>query len=285
MSLLLLLMTTLQPATRPTTAPVDAGPPLRFMSFNLRNSHADDGEHDWRHRRPMVRQTLRFYRPDVLGCQEAYKDQVDALAEDLPDYRWVGVGREDGKQKGEYAPIFYDARRLELVDGGTFWLSPTPERVASVGWDAMLTRIATRARFKDKRDGGREFLAVNTHFDHVGETARGESAKLIVKKAAEIAAGLPLVVTGDFNSAPETAAYQTMTKLLTDARATAKTVLGPAGTFGTFTTQVEPPNRIDYIFVTPGTPVARFATLSQEWDGGVHASDHFPILADVTLPR
>ena len=118
----------LAPATRPTTAPADDGPPpLRFVSFNLRNSHADDGEHDWAHRRPMVRQTLRFYRPDVLGCQEAYKDQVDALAEDLSEYRWVGVGREDGKQNGEYAPDLLQRRAagtgrkrhvLALADAG-----------------------------------------------------------------------------------------------------------------------------------------------------------------------
>ena len=283
MSLLLLLMTALLPATRPAAA---AEPPaLRLMSFNLRNSHANDGDHDWPHRRPMVRQTLRFYRPDVLGCQEAYRDQVDALAEDLPDYRWVGVGREDGKEKGEYAPIFYNAARLELVQNGTFWLSPTPETVGSVGWDAALTRIATWARFKDKAAGGREFLAVDTHFDHVGEVARGESATLIVKRAAEIAAGLPLIVTGDFNSGPETAAYRTMSGFLTDARAAADVTLGPAGTFGTFTSATRPAPRIDYVFVTNGTRVARFATLSQEWDGGAHASDHFPILADVTLPR
>ena len=286
MHALLILLLSLMPATRPTTQPADAGPPpLRVMSFNLRNANVFDGPYLWRFRRPRVRETLRFYRPDVLGCQEALDSQVRDLAEDLPDYRWVGVGRDDGKAKGEYSPIFYNADRLELVDSGTFWLSPTSEIVGSVGWDAALTRIATWARLRDKLDGGREFLAFNTHFDHVGEIARGESAKLIVTKAATIAAGLPLVVTGDFNSGPETAAYRTMSGLLTDARAAAETVLGPAGTFGTFTSTTRPAPRIDYVFVTNGTRVARFATLSQEWDGGAHASDHYPILADVTLPR
>ena len=287
-TLLILLLTLMTTTTRPTgstTAPADDGPPpLRVMSFNVRNADMPDGRHGWRFRRPRVRETLRFYRPDVLGCQEALDAQVNDLAADLPGYQWVGVGREDGRAKGEYAPIFYHAARLELVESGTFWLSPTPETVASVGWDAALTRIATWARFRDKLDGGREFLAVNTHFDHVGEVARGESATLIVRKAAEIAGGLPLVVTGDFNSGPETAAYRTMSGSLADARAAAAVVLGPAGTFGTFAAQVEPAKRIDYIFATPGTRVARFATLSQEWDGGVHASDHFPILADVALP-
>ena len=260
-----------------------AAAPLRVMSFNLRNDDPRDGENGWPIRFPRIAETLHFYRPDVLGCQEAFDRQVKKLAGALPDYKWVGVGRDDGKTKGEYAPIFYNAARLEAVDGGTFWLSPTPDKVGSVGWDAVLPRIATWARFRDKLDGGREFLVFNAHLDHVGETARGESAKLIVARAAKIAAGLPLVVTGDFNSGPDTGAYRTMAEHLTDARAIAETTLGPAGTFGTFAPTGKPAPRIDYIFVSAGAAVRRFATLTQAWDGR-HASDHFPILADVDLP-
>ena len=259
-----------------------AAPSLRVMSFNLRNDDPRDGENGWPVRFPRIAETLRFYRPDVLGCQEAFDRQVKKLAEALPDYKWVGVGREDGKTKGEYSPIFYNAARLGVVDSGTFWLSPTPEKIGSVGWDAVLPRISTWARFRDKLAGGREFLVFNAHLDHVGETARSESAKLIVARAAKIAAGLPLIVTGDFNSGPETGAYKTMAEHLTDSRAVAKTVLGPAGTFGTFASTGKPSPRIDYIFVSEGIKVSRFGTLTQEWDGK-HASDHFPILADVEL--
>ena len=261
-----------------------AAAPLRVMSFNLRNDDPRDGENGWPVRFPRIAETLHFYRPDVLGCQEAFDRQVKKLADALPNYKWVGVGRDDGKTKGEYSPIFYNAARLEVVDSGTFWLSPTPEKIGSVGWDAVLPRIATWARFRDKQDGGREFLVFNAHLDHVGETARSESAKLIVAKAAKIAAGLPLIVTGDFNSGPDTGAYKTMAEHLTDSRAIAKTVLGPAGTFGTFGTTGKPSPRIDYIFVSAGITVPRFATLTQEWDGK-HASDHFPILADVELGK
>ena len=263
-------------------AAMAAAPPLRVMSFNLRNDDPRDGENGWPVRFGRIEQTLHFYRPDVLGCQEAFDRQVRKLADALPNYKWVGVGRDDGKTKGEYSPIFYNAARLEAVDSGTFWLSPTPEKIGSVGWDAVLPRISTWARFRDKLDGGREFLVFNAHLDHVGETARSESAKLIIAQAAKIAKGLPLIVTGDFNSGPETGAYKTMAEHLKDSRAIAKTVLGPAGTFGTFASTGKPSPRIDYIFVSEGIKVSRFGTLTQEWDGK-HASDHFPILADVEL--
>lgn len=261
----------------------DPAPSLRVMSFNVRHDNPNDGEHAWPKRRPRVREVLRFYRPDILGLQEALAHQIEQIAEDLPNYRWVGVGRDDGKAAGEFTPIFYNADRLELLDRGTFWLSPTPEEVGSKGWDADLPRIATWALLRDSAGGG-EFLAINTHFDHRGETARTESAKLIAKRAREIAGDRPVVLTGDFNATPDSDAYAVLSEAFADVRAAAEDVLGPAGTFGTFTAHEAAAPQIDYVFVTNGSAVARFATLAHHWQGR-HVSDHFPIMADVVLNR
>lgn len=270
-------------AQAPATVPA-APPTLRVMSFNVRLDTPLDGRHGWPHRRPRVRELLLFHRPDVLGAQEALANQVAHLAEDLPDHKWVGVGREDGKAAGEFAPIFYDARRLELLDGGTFWLSETPERIGSVGWDAALPRVATWARLRD-RATGTAFVALNTHFDHKGDRARAESARLIVERAAALARGGPVVVMGDFNALPTSAAYATLAAALRDARAEAGVVMGPEGTFGSFVAQAQAAlPRIDYVFASAGVRVARFATLAQTWDGGAHASDHHAVMADVALP-
>lgn len=256
--------------------------PLRVMSFNVRFDNANDGEHAWPRRRPRAREVLRFYRPDVLRLQEALAHQVEQVADDLPGYAWVGVGRNDGKAAGEFAPIFYKANRLDLLDSGTFWLSPTPNEVGSKGWDAALPRIATWARLHDREGEGGEFVAINTHFDHRGQIARTESAKLIVRRAAEIAGDLPIVLTGDFNATPDSDPYRVLADAYADARATAETTLGPAGTFGTFTAIGAAAPQIDYIFVPHGTAVTRFATLAHHWQGH-HVSDHFPVMADVRL--
>lgn len=276
--LLLTLMATSAIHADPATRPADEAT-LRVMSFNIRYHNPADGDNAWPERRPMVRQVLTFHRPDVLGVQEALEHQVEQLAQDLPGYKWVGVGRNDGKAAGEFTPIFYRAGRLELLDSGAFWLSPTPQEVASRGWDAALPRIATWARFRDKQAGG-EFFALNTHFDHRGEEARAQSAKLIVKQARKLAGGLPIIITGDFNAEPGSEAYATMTDALRDAREAVDTPLGPEGTFSTFSATEPPGGRIDYIFVSEAVDVLRAGTLSPHWTGR-HASDHFPVVADI----
>lgn len=262
-----------EPATRPSPGT------LRVMSFNIRFDNPRDGEHAWPNRRPMVRELLSFYQPDVLGVQEALEHQVEQVAEDLPGFEWVGVGRNDGKSAGEFAPIFYNTDRLALLDHGTFWLSPTPQEVGSLGWDAAFPRIATWARFGDKRADA-EFLAVNTHFDHQGQEARTHSARLIVEQARELAGDLPIVIAGDFNTKPDTEAYAILTGAFADTRSAVETPLGPEGTFSTFTTANPAGGPIDYIFVSESFEVERAGTLSPHWDGR-HASDHFPVVADV----
>jgi endonuclease/exonuclease/phosphatase family metal-dependent hydrolase len=266
----------------PTTGPA-APPALRVLSFNIRYDNPDDGDHAWPHRRPLVAQVVRFHGTDLLGAQEALEHQVQQLHADLPGFSWVGVGRGDGKAAGEFAPIFFREDRLELLESGTFWLSPSPDEPGSKGWDAALPRIATWATLRDRAAGNR-FLAVNTHFDHVGEQARQESARLVVERATALADDLPIILLGDFNAAPDSRAFETLVAALRDARDVSEAAhFGPDGTFGTFEPRSEPSHRIDYIFVSEGVRVLREATLADHWDGR-HASDHWPVFAEVRMP-
>ncbi len=257
--------------------------PLVVMSLNIRYDNPADGQHAWPNRRERVAQVIRFHDVHLVGAQEALDHQVAQLMEDLPGFAWTGVGRTDGKTGGEYSPIFYRTDRLELVEDGTFWLSTTPDDPGSRGWDAALPRIATWGRFRDRATGGM-FFAINTHFDHVGEEARTQSARLISQRARELAGDLPIVMTGDFNAEPDSAAYATLSAAFLDARDLSQTGhFGPDGTFGTFEPRSEAARRIDFIFVGEGVEVVREATLAHHWESG-HASDHWPVLAELVLP-
>lgn len=268
-------------ASMATAQPADSS--LRAMSFNIRFDNPRDGEHAWPHRADRVASVIRFHAPDVVGLQEALRRQIDTLAAALPDYAWFGVGRDDGKDRGEFSPVFYRRDRLELLEEGTFWLSLTPEVPGSKGWDAAITRVATWACFRDRLTD-QAFFFLNTHFDHVGQEARVESAALIRDRIEALADGLPVVVTGDFNVTPDNPAYTTMAGFLADARVVSETPPhGPEGTFFGFTVERDTPGRrIDFVFVSPGLRVLRAATLTDQWHGH-YPSDHVPVLADVRL--
>lgn len=256
---------------------------LRAMSFNIRLNIASDGEHAWPHRAERAASVIRFHEPDVVGLQEAMFDQLEDLSESLPEYEWVGKGRDDGKSGGEFSAIMYRPDRLELEKTETFWLSETPDVPGSKSWDAAITRVVTWALFERKSDGQR-FYHFNTHFDHIGEEARRQSARMIIQAIENREEDLPVVVTGDFNAQPDSDPYAVIVESLVDAREiSASAPHGPGGTFGGFVASRNPSHRIDYVFVTPGVEVIRFATLAEHWDG-VHASDHYPVMADVVFP-
>ena len=141
---------------------------------------------------------IAYYAPDVVGMQEVVKNQLDDLKNRLPQYTALGVGRADGKEAGEYCSLFYKTDRFELIKNGNFGLSETPDTIGVKGWDAACERIVTWAILKDKTSG-KKLAAFNTHFDHVGKVARRESAKLLLAKMHELAEGLPVILTGDFN--------------------------------------------------------------------------------------
>jgi endonuclease/exonuclease/phosphatase family metal-dependent hydrolase len=276
-------------ATRGTSAAPSSAraTPLTIMSFNLRYDNPADGPNAWPLRRDRVAGAIRFHGAQVVGVQEALASMLSELDALLPHYRRVGVGRTDGVARGEFSAILYDTTRVAALESGTFWLSPTPDVVGSKGWDAALERIATWARLRDKQSGC-TWLHVNTHFDHVGDSARVESARLIRRRLGALANGLPLTMTGDFNANPSHPAYVTLTtstlpdgsRPLRDALHVSDTPhYGPFSTWNAFK-DIEPDRRIDFVFVSDGVRVLRHGVLSDRWDGRF-LSDHLPVLADV----
>lgn len=259
--------------------------PLKVMTFNLRYNNPEDGPNAWPHRQEMVAAVFTEQAVDFAGLQEVLAGMIGDLQRLLPQYAFIGVGREDGKQKGEYAPIFYRRDKFVCEKQGTFWLSPTPEEVGSKGWDAALARIATWGVFRDK-GSNREFFFMNTHFDHRGDEARRQSAKLLIERCAALGKGLPVVLSGDFNSTAEMSAIRTLVSdgrlKLTNTEAVSHTPhTGGAVSFNDFgkTTEGEV---IDYIFVGPGIDVASHAFLPIIKDG-VYVSDHWPAVSEIVV--
>jgi endonuclease/exonuclease/phosphatase family metal-dependent hydrolase len=263
-----------------SSAPQDA--PLRVMTFNIRYNNPGDGEDAWPMRKEKAASMIRFHGADLVGVQEALRGQLDDLSALLPGFGWFGVGRSAERQ-GEYSAILYRADRFELLDQNTFWLSETPEVAGSKGWDADYERIVTWGRLRDRRTG-QVFYHFNTHFDHVGETARRESARMIVARIATIAGNAPVIVTGDFNTVPESPAYQTMAAALSDAMTVTRAPHhGPTSTWNGFK-EIEPGRRIDFIFVGEGVEVLQHAILSDRFDGRF-PSDHLPVIAEIRVER
>lgn len=257
-------------------------PSLKIMTFNIRYDNPGDGVHAWNHRKERVANILHFYSADVFGLQEALHHQVAYIEEQFPDFKRVGVGRDDGREKGEYSPVFYNPSVLESLDQGTFWLSQTPNQ-PSKDWDAALPRIATWVLLRHLSSGD-TLLVCNTHFDHRGERARLESAKLLKAKLPHLARTHPIVLMGDFNSSPESSPYQTLVQgtIFRDAKTSSSlTPIGPDPTFSGFVVTSElSSDRIDHIFVSNSLEVLRHATISEEQNGS-YPSDHFPVFAEI----
>jgi len=248
--------------------------PINIITYNIRYNNPGDGVNAWPNRKDNVKALVKFHDADILCVQEALAEQFDALSENT-DFDFVGVGRDDGKRKGEFSAIFFDKTRFDKKDGGTFWLSETSD-VPSKGWDAVLPRICSWVKLFDKLNK-KEFIVFNTHYDHVGVKARIESAKLIKQKIQEIAPKLPVVYTGDLNVTPETDAIATIKSFLQDAKEiTTEPPYGPTGTFNNFDFNSELKNRIDYVFVNKGFKVQKFAVLSDSKDKK-YFSDHLPV--------
>ncbi len=254
--------------------------PIRLMSYNIRLNIASDGLNAWPHRKDNVKALVRFYDTDILCVQEALPDQFDDLLAESP-FEAVGVGRDDGQRKGEFSAIYFNKTRFKKLDGGTFWLSETPE-VPSKGWDAALNRICTWVKLYD-RVQRKAFVVFNTHYDHVGVQARIQSALLIKKKIQEIAPKLPVVFSGDLNVTPETEAIATIASFLKDSREVSKEPpYGPTGTFNAFDFNSSLKDRIDYVFVNDGFRVMKHAVLSDSKDRRYY-SDHLPVLVHLSF--
>ena len=249
-------------------------PPLRVLSYNVRYGTAKDGENHWDQRKDLCAARAVEFKPDLAGLQEALDFQNAHLRAALGDYGQIGAAREDGKEKGEFTTILYRKARLEAVESGTFWLSETPELAGSKSWDSSLPRIATWALFRDTQAGGREFLYVNTHFDHKGPKSRVEAAKLIRAFVEKRGLAAPVIVTGDFNSGPGSEPYRALVGTLVDSWL----VLHPEPAEGTshpFNGKPTTP-RIDWILCSPAFEVKE-AAIDRHHDGGRYPSDHFPV--------
>lgn len=265
---------------RLSASTAQAGDGLVVMTFNIRYGTAKDGPDAWDARKDHLLETIRAQDPAILGVQEALDFQVRFLEAALPHHKRVGQGR-DGGARGEHSALFVDERRCTIVEHGDFWLSETPERVASVGWDAALTRMCTWARVKEA-GGGCEFMVWNTHFDHVGETARVRSAELVAARTKEHA--LPQLVLGDLNTGEASAALaalrvagfvDTWRELHPDA--------GDAGTFHAFRGGREG-EKIDYVLRSAGWRTIEAAILDKPGPSGRWPSDHHAVVARVA-PR
>ena len=264
---------------------------IRVMTFNIRLNLKSDSLNAWSYRKENASSMIRFHHADIVGLQEALLEQVNDLAEFLPEYEWIGVGRDDGKTKGEFMAIFYLKKRFKLLKDSTFWLSENPE-VPGKGWDAAFNRIVTWGEFEDNKTN-KKFYMFNTHFDHVGEIARQESAKLLLKYITNFAGNSDVIVTGDFNSKPNSVTYKTLTQnikgastitLVDSKKVSQYPHHGPNSTFTAFklSNLTDNDQLIDYIFVKNTMKVLNHGTLSDTFDG-LFPSDHMPVLAEIVL--
>lgn len=252
---------------------------IRVMSFNLRYA-STNAPNAWPTRRPVMRDCIHQLAPDVIGTQEGVYYQLKDLAADLPEYAWLGTGR-DGGSRGEFMAIFYRKDRFEPMEYDHFWLSDTPNVIGSTTWGNRNRRMVTWIRFRD-RTANREFYFVNTHLDHEIQPAREKAASLILERMQALKTSLPILVVGDFNAAAgNNKAYQILTEndYFTDTWLTAKERENEnIGTFHNYGGPREGGARIDWI-LTRGAVVANRAAIVTCSAGGQFPSDHFPIQA------
>ena len=248
---------------------------LEVVSYNIRYDNSQDGENQWDIRKETLASYLLKSSPDIIGMQEVLNNQLADLSNSLKEYKYVGVGREDGKTKGEYSPIFYRKSKLKVLMSSTFWLSETPQKI-SVGWDAALERICTYALFIDRKSK-KQFWVFNTHFDHLGQKARSESVNLILEQISILNVNdYPILITGDLNLTPETLPIKKFQSNLNDVLSDLNLNDPKYGTFNGFDITKDAKRRIDYIFQKG------FRALSAEhlWiktPKGLWASDHHPV--------
>ncbi|PZR19631.1 MAG: endonuclease/exonuclease/phosphatase [Flavobacterium psychrophilum] len=254
---------------------------VTVMSYNIRLDVASDGENRWDNRKEMLNAQVLQKNPDFLGLQEALPQQIDYLNENLKNYKYIGVGRDDGKREGEFSAIFYNASKYKVIEQSTFWLSATPDKV-SMGWDAACKRVCTYGLFENLKTKQKLWI-FNTHFDHIGNTARQNSAKLILDKIKGLNTNnFPFALTGDFNLEPNSEPVKLITKQLNDSRIVAEEIEGQSATFNGFNMKEQPKIRIDYVFVPKTVTVNKYETLT-DVKYNRYPSDHFPVYVELTV--
>lgn len=269
---------------------ISFGQEMLVGTYNIRNKNQSDSINGevWSKRCQVIGDLVNFMSPVIFGTQEVLHGQLKDMLNVFDGYDYVGVGRDDGVEKGEYAAIFYQKNRLKLLDHGDFWLNETPD-TPRLGWDAACIRICTWGKFMDTMTE-REFYFFNLHMDHVGKVARREGARLVVSKIRELAAGAPVILTGDFNVDQTDEIYLIFTEsgILKDAYSCAKIRFAENGTFNNFNPRMKTNSRIDHVFVSPITEVKAYGVLTDiYWSSmsDIHLpSDHYPVFVRIDLP-
>ncbi|MDB5157502.1 MAG: endonuclease [Mucilaginibacter sp.] len=259
------------------------GQQFNIATYNLRYDNTDDSVNGngWRLRYPVITKIVRFNDLDIFGTQEGLFHMLNNLADSLPGYKWIGIGRDDGKEAGEHSAIFYKTSRFKILKQGNFWLSTITDR-PNKGWDAVLPRICTWAQFEEIKTGFK-FYFFNLHMDHIGVVARKESATLVLKKIKEMAGNSATIFTGDFNVDQHNESYKEVlsTGVLQDCYNLAPIKLATNGSFNDFNINTKTDSRIDHIFVTKDFNVKRYAILTNTFNGRL-PSDHYPVIAIMT---
>lgn len=254
---------------------------LYVGTYNIRYKNKDDSikGNVWTKRCQVMCDQINFESPDVLGMQEVLVEQLHDFQRLLDNYSYIGVGRDDGKEAGEYAAIFYKNDRVKLLDSGNFWLNETPD-VPKLGWDAACIRICTWGKFKDLRTK-KKFYFFNLHMDHVGVVARREAAKLVVSRIKEMAQDAPVVLTGDFNVDQTDEIYGIFAHsgILKDSYENARIRFAENGTFNSFKVETKTDSRIDHVFVSPSFKVEAYGLRTDSYwaKGRRNLSDHYPV--------
>jgi len=282
----LLLLNPIARADAQTTTPPPREP-MTVMTFNIRYGTAKDGENEWSARREMLFDVVRSTNPDLLGLQEALDFQIDEIVAAVPGYAVVGVGRDDGAEKGEYSAILFRKDRFHVAEAGTFWFSDTPSVIASKSWGNQITRICTWTRLIDR--DGRGFYHFNLHLDHQSQPSRERSTVLLRGRIDTRAVPDPVIVTGDFNVGEANPALSTLTvpggsgaPAFLDTFRVLHADVKDAGTFSGFKFGTGGPDKIDYVLVQPGTEVMS-AEIVRYSRNNRYPSDHFPVTARVRL--
>lgn len=277
LSLMLVLMTGC------TNKPLE----LKVMTFNVRYDNPEDGENNWHKRKNEVFAMLKDQNCDLIGTQEVLANQLADFNAVMTDYDYVGIGREDGIDRGEFSAIFFKKDRFNVLDKGNFMLSETPDVFGSKGWDGACERIASWALLQDKATK-KEVFFINTHLDHVGVQARREGVNLLQDKAFELAKGAQIILTGDFNAEPESDVILNVINpnkehYLIDSRSSAVEATGTPWTFHDFDRlPVAEREYIDYIFLSPSIEVSKYAVLPMKFNGKL-VSDHSPVIAEIAI--
>ncbi|MEA4935346.1 MAG: endonuclease/exonuclease/phosphatase family protein [Paludibacter sp.] len=276
---------------------------INVATYNIRNDNQGDviNGNGWKQRCPVICQLIQFHEFDIFGSQEVKKNQLDDMLNAMPEYGYVGVGRDDGKDKGEYSPIFYNKNKFKLLDAGHFWMSQITDR-PNKGWDAALPRICSWGKFQ-MNDGGKSFWLFNLHMDHIGVVARSESAKLVLDRIKTMCGKNPVILMGDFNVDQFNEAYLLLNSsgIMKDVYDTSGLKYALNGTFNNFDPNLTTDKRIDHIFVSKQFKALRYGVLTDTYRSDIKQdslirsnnfpkevsllssqarmpSDHFPVL-------